>query len=169
MEELTRPLIVETTDANVPEVSVITLDENDTTRKNERDSSFIEIKDTARRTTSLPITKADMHAGICRNSSVPVSNSRDNLRVSRKQSVVVSGDDRFILEESTGSTDEADDDKVQTDGRRNSDASAKSFVNIHVSFKLLEFAECNLTHKHTHNVLYCFDSWNFIILLVHQR
>ena len=127
MEHLTQPLIKESTEASTPRISVTTLEEEEEeesiTRNNERDSSFIEIK-RAHRTTSLPNTKQDTHDGKRRYTSLPVVDPRYSFG-SPKSSVVISGDDRFILEESESANTEVDDGDEQDSGK---------FVNIHVSF-----------------------------------
>ena len=122
MDDLTEPLIRETTTVSTPETSETTSDENDVTRNKERDSSFIEIND-PHRSTSLPVGNLDTHDVKRRYTSLPVVDPRDSF--ARNQSIVVAGDDRFILEEPTSPTDELEDSKNY--------ASDADFVNVHVS------------------------------------
>jgi len=144
MDDLKQPLIKESTDVSTPEITVSAVDENDTAANNEyvreRDSSFIEIKN-APRTSSLPVVKVDMRDGRPRYVSLP--SVRSSLP-SPRQSVVVAGEDQFILEEPDSSDDEADGSKGSSkgrtiDGRHSSNVSAKSFINIHVCLFLKSF------------------------------
>lgn len=138
MDDLSQPLIKEKPEVLTPEASVTTLDENVITRNGERDSSFIEIKD-ARRTTSLLVTKVELRDENRRHRSLPAGSPRDSLATPRNQSIIVAGGDRFILEESVSVTDEADDGKEDIDDGYDADPSVKSFINVHVSFKLQEY------------------------------
>ena len=118
MEKLTEPLIKEDTEAPV------ILREKSETGSNERDSSFIDFQ-RANRTASVPVSKQDVLGGKRRYLSVPPSDPRNSIG-SRNQSVVVSGDDRFILEESESpSSSEKDGTDEQTSG---------AYINVHVSF-----------------------------------
>ena len=122
MDDLTEPLIRETTTVSTPETSETTSDENDVTRNKERDSSFIEIND-PHRSTSLSVENLDTHDVKRRYMSLPVVDPRDSF--ARNQSIVVAGDDRFIVEEPASQTDELEDSKNY--------ASDADFVNVHVS------------------------------------
>lgn len=122
MDDLKEPLIRESTAVSTLEASGTTSNENDVTRNNERDSSFIEIND-PHRSSSLPVANLDIHDVKRRYKSLPVVDPRDSFV--RNQSIVVAGDDRFILEEPTSPTDESEDSKDY--------ASDADFVNVHVS------------------------------------
>ena len=121
MEDLTQPLINNNSEVSTPRIS---LEEETIVRNNERDSSFIEVK-RAHRTASLPITKLDTSDGKRRHISLPLVDPRNSF--SPRQSVVLDGDDRYILEESESHIRDWDKDDGQ-----NSD----TFVNVHVSCKL---------------------------------
>lgn len=123
MEHLTQPLITKTTEVSTPRSSLTTLEEESITGSNERDSSFIEIKP-KRRTASLPATGQDTRDGKRRYASLSVADPRNSLG-SPKNSVIISGDDRFILEESESVSIGEDDGDEEASGR---------FVNVHVSF-----------------------------------
>lgn len=127
MEGLTEPLITEERKAAEPEIVVTTVNEDDVTRTKERVSSFIEIGDT-HRTNSVKVD------GIPRHMSLPLVDPRSSLTTTRTQSVVVSGDNCFILEESPASSREVDDSKEAVDGGLANDNSTRSFINVHVSF-----------------------------------
>ena len=133
MDDLTEPLIKEDTVVSTPEASVTTSEENDVTRNNERDSSFIEINDPSndlRRSTTLPVAGLNIHDVKRRYRSLPVVDPRDSF--GRNQSVVVAGDDKFILEEPTSPTNELEDTKEYA-----SDADTGDFINVHVSFNFM--------------------------------
>ena len=119
MEKLTEPLIIEDTEAPV------ILREKSETGSNESDSSFIEFQRT-HRIASVPVSKLDMLDKKRRYLSVPPNDPRNSIGSSRNQSVVVSGDDRFILEESESPSAF---EKDGTDGQ-----TSDSFINVHVSF-----------------------------------
>ena len=135
MEHLTQPLIKENTEVSTPRISVTNPEEESITGSNERDSSFIEIKH-ARRTVSLPSnTKQDIRDGKRRVTS-SVVDPRKSFG-SPKNSIVVSGDDRFILEESESASTEVDGgDEHPTD----------RFINVHVSFKIYFVFAHNIQH-----------------------
>ena len=157
MEHLTQPLIKEN-EVSTPRTLLTTLEEQSLTGSNERDSSFIEIKH-SRRTASLPaITKEDMHDGKRRYVSLSVADPRNSFR-SPKNSVVVSGDDRFILEESESASIEGDDGDEQSIGR---------FINVHVSFKLGAFI-LFFAHNTTFHTIYdscCFSISEEIVVVI---
>lgn len=152
MDDLTQPLIKETT--VIPEVQVINVDENDITRSREHDSSFIEIKDT-HRATSLPVAKGDIHDVKRAYSALPVLEPSD--RLPRNQSVIVSGDDRFIVEESVTPTIELDGDGDSDGG---DEYTTSDFINVHVSLGLEEYLLPNI---------FAVSIIVFIMLLVYQR
>ena len=112
-----------------------TLEEESITGNNERDSSFIEIKRPCR-TASLPATKQDTMDGKPRYASLSVVDPRYSFG-SPKNSVVISGDDRFILEESESASAEVEDGDEQDGGR---------FINIHVSFSREHNISTNISH-----------------------
>ena len=160
MDRLKEPLIHHNNDkasddGTPPSVSVTASEDNsleDNHQHKERISSFMDTRnsDIPRTTNYPPTVSVTMRNGKRRGVTVPSSSAPPELGVhcsprsshngtgeSKKQSVIVAGDDHFILEEPNPDSFQATG-KDYIDGRHSTGLGVSSeFVNVHVSFSLV--------------------------------